>query len=126
MQRWLPAAALLFLSSVSCDDHIFQSGTVDVDAYEPNWDGVQVLFDDHCTVCHADGGSAFELTAAIEDDLATGAGLYVVAGDAEASGLWQSLTFTGSSDPMPLGNSTPLDADLTAHVEEWILGGAEL
>ena len=118
--------ALLFaLFFAACDDHVFPTSTVeaDPDAYTADWDGVQVFFAENCTEgCHAN--IAPLLPGDIEEDLFNGGGEYIVAGDADASLLWQVIDHTGGI-PMPIGQSR-LDDALILHVRDWIDAGAEL
>ena len=52
--------------------------------YEASWSGVEQFFAENCDTCHPTT-TDLDLHAAIADDVQSGAGAYVVAGDAANS-----------------------------------------
>ncbi len=118
----LPAA----LSLVSCDDTVYgtpHNGSTDsgvCEGYEASWDGMVALFSDHCESCHANGVQPEFTTTELEADLASEAGLFLVAGDASASLLYQRLT----GDPSPMPPNGELDTCYTDPIKTWIDAGA--
>ena len=95
--------------------------------YPATWDGVQAYFAASCRPCHLAGGIGsppLTLPEGVEADVTSGAGRWVVAGDAESSHLWWSASHTGYGVPMPLGSRCP--APGTGALAGWIDAGAEL
>lgn len=93
----------------------------------PDWDGITRLFAAECAGCHAAGGQAagvLILPDDLVDDLASGAGQWVVPGDAAASTLWQALAGEGLIAPMPPAG--PLPAEAVDAVAAWIDAGAAI
>jgi len=133
MYKLMPAAAAFLLIGVGCDDHVFPTHAAEVPegGYEATWDGVQLFVADNCHTCHFDGGpGGFVIEDRVEAELlgtATDDGLatMVVPGDADASALWQSVSFLGPASAMPPGG-VPLDDEAIGHIETWILDGAAL
>ena len=80
---------------------------VAVKTYEPTWDGVQELFEDHCDSCHPATNGL---------DLRAGIDAYVVPGDSAASDLWISVSGQSLSTMMP--PSGILDPASVAHVQQ--------
>ena len=118
--RWAGFVVLL----LGCDDHVFPAGPpVSEDGYEASWDGVQLLMSDMgCLDCHV----ALEpiLPEDLEDDIIGSLGTYVVPGEPENSLLWRVLVYEEGLVGMP--PTVPLERDLIAPVEQWILDGAPL
>ncbi len=116
--------ALLCFCAAGCDDHIFESHGADVPegGYTSDWDGVNQFWGDSCTTgCHESLTPI--LPDDVEDDLANGTGVYVVAGDPESSLMWQVVAHTGGV-PMPFGSPDPLPIDTIQHIYDWIEDGA--
>jgi hypothetical protein len=114
---------LLLLVLPACDDTLFgATGKV----YEPNWEGVQEMFGDQCTVaCHNEGwGYDMVLPSGVEEDVSSDMGAFVVAGSAEDSPLWWALNGSNDMDLMPPTGSLPIES--IEHVKEWIDDGAGL
>lgn len=126
-QRFLFGFMALVLAA--CDDTVFTGGgSTDVPAdYTANFAGVNALFEDHCVGCHS-SGTPTTLPADLEADLASGAGMIVVAGDPDGSVLWRVLALpadqldTDDVGVMPFGAQLPHAQ--VAHVKTWIEGGA--
>ncbi len=81
--------------------------------YTADWDGMEAFFVDHCDSCHPTTNSI---------DLRAGIDSYVVAGDPDASSLWESVQALSISTMMPPSGRLP--DETIAHVEEWIQAGA--
>ena len=118
----------LLVLLVGCDDYVFGEArdpdyTATEAAYADDWDGVKLFFADHCDSCHP-AVSEPDLTAAIEADLASGAGEWIVAGDPEASYVYQRIVPLQDYSVMPPGDQ--LDTTEFSHMESWILAGAPL
>src|SRR5688572_1666941 len=90
--------------------------------YAADWAGMEQFFTDHCDSCHPSLNS-IELHADVRADVESGAGVYVVAGDPDASLLWRSVSGVHTS-PMPPGDQLP--ETTICHVEQWIADGAPL
>lgn len=123
--RWALLGAFWML--VGCDDHLFPAGAggeVPDGGYPADWEGVSLFFADHCEACHA--ATAPILPDAVEADVQDGAGALVVAGDPDASRLWQSIAHEGTAVPMPFGQPDPLPADVIEPIRVWIADGALL
>ena len=125
--RWLPLLWLL----AGCDDALLRPcGT-----YTPDWAGVQCMMDTHCASCHS-GYYPVVLPDDVAEDVWFERGWYVRPGDLQGSKLWRVLSgaLCTADDPacpdpdvgvMPLGGE-PLPRSEWAHVEAWILAGAEV
>ena len=118
------------LAVFACHGPEDASGTGDTAApsiYPADWDGVVQFLDDDCAQCHASGNPVL-FPDGLEDDVRSGAGALVVAGDPDASALWRVISGDlGPTDfgPMPFGDD-PLPAAEIAHVRAWIEAGAPL
>jgi uncharacterized membrane protein len=113
--------ALLVLAT-ACDDHLFPSAPVEVGSCDATWASVEALFQAECVSCHPTVSSP-DLLVDIPDDIASGAGDYVVAGDPEGSLLYKSLTGDGAV-LMPFGATDPLPDETLTCVYDWIANGA--
>ena len=119
----MSTSLLTLLVLPACDDTLFgATGKV----YESDWDGVQEMFADQCTVaCHNDGwGYDLVLPDGVQQDVSSGLGAFVVAGSAEDSPLWWALNGSDGQDLMPPTGMLPIES--IEHVKEWIDDGAPL
>jgi hypothetical protein len=94
--------------------------------YTPDWTGVLDLLDDRCAGCHGGPGADLKFPEALEADLASLEGRYVVPFSPESSTLWRVLSGeleSGDFDAMPWG-SGPLKERFVDHVRLWIEAGA--
>lgn len=91
--------------------------------YSSDWDGVQQMFTDHCDSCHP-SQNGFDLRMRISEDVSGQVMDYIVPGDPSASRLWNLITPSDLTFPMPPSGHLP--ADQTAHVAEWIQAGAAI
>ena len=114
---------LLMLTACGTGDKVEETAVPGSSGFDPSWAGAQQLFDTHCVSCHP-ATTGIDLHAAVADDVATGAGRYVVAGDSAASPLWEAIAGTSLSNMMP--PSGRLDASVTAPIGQWIDAGASL
>jgi hypothetical protein len=133
--RW--TLLVLVVALASCDDPESEPEVeVEVETYDATWQGVQLLFDDHCVRCH-DGTNTFGLASEIEAELveagtttggttgtAGSQGGLVVPGDPDASRLWQSVSGV-SLFPMPM-DAGLLDIETIDSIRVWIESGAAL
>lgn len=121
MPRWFP---FLLPLVASCDDTVFVPPPR---AYTPDWDGVTMMIDEKCAVCHAPGaGTQPVLPDALLTDLRDGTGFYVVPGDPSASVLWRVLAdelIDGDFAVMPFGRPA-MSAEEIAPIKTWIEDGA--
>jgi hypothetical protein len=95
----------------------------------PEADAVARIFDESCTMCHDASDDTLNLAAdpkGLVGRASTTGVPYVVAGDAEASYLYQKLLGVEGidGDPMPMGED-PLPPETLAVVRDWIAGLAE-
>ena len=89
----------------------------------PTWAGVEALFVEHCDQCHP-ATTGLDLHDAVAEDVRDGSGRYVVAGDPDASLLWDAVGGSSLTNMMPpSGRLSPAEVD---HVEAWITAGAPL
>jgi hypothetical protein len=117
---------LVFL--LGCDDYLFgESRDPDyvaaAPAYSDDWDGVKAFMADHCDSCHP-AVSEPDLVPAMEADILSGAGEWIVVGDPEASFVYQRIVPLMDYSVMPPGDQ--LDVAEYSHIESWILAGAPL
>jgi hypothetical protein len=120
------AWAMLALLSAGCDDTLFgiSEGEPGAPKYEATWGGVEGFFVQRCDSCHP-SLNPLDLHVDIAADIEQGTGSYVVAGDPEASYLWQLVNGDLLPDLiMPLGLSEPLPESEIGHIQEWITNGA--
>jgi len=122
----IAACALALLCG--CDDHRWGQpigGFDSVPQYEPTLDGVLDFNDDQCAGCHSESGGTEPIwETAILEDLDSGAGQWIVAGDAEASAFWQAAAGVDGAPIMPPSGTLP--SAYTEHIREWIDAGAEV
>ena len=111
-----------------CDDRVFgEPRDPDYEpegpAYPDDWDGVKAFMADHCDSCHP---AVFEpsLVPAMEADILSGAGEWIVVGDPEASYVYQRIVPLSDYAVMPPGDQ--LDESEYSHLASWILQGAPL
>jgi cytochrome c5 len=90
--------------------------------YEASWSGVEQFFAENCDTCHP-ATTDLDLHAAIADDVQSGAGAYVVAGDSANSLLWVVIGTPTLSFMPPSGQ---LADESVAHVQAWIDNGAPI
>lgn len=81
--------------------------------YTADWDGMDAFFADHCDSCHPSTNN-IDLRADIDS--------YVVAGDPDASTIWEAVQALSISIMMPPSGRLP--DETIEHVEAWILDGA--
>ncbi len=90
-----------------------ETGTTPVaNTYSSDWAGMELLYADHCDVCHPSVQGI---------DLHADTAYWLVPGDASASTLWLDVAGLGFS-VMPKTGLLP--SEDVAHVEEWINDGA--
>ncbi|MFK7931135.1 MAG: hypothetical protein AB8H79_23320 [Myxococcota bacterium] len=108
-----------------CDDTVFNSGGGGGNSeYEADFTGVVAFFHDRCHECHPALIASFD-AGVLEADVEAGTGLFVVAGDPDASLLWRVLNDADDDvGVMPTTGQRP-DEEI-AHVRQWILDGAPL
>jgi uncharacterized membrane protein len=94
-----------------------------VSAAPATWAGVQSILDARCAQCHP-ATTGLDLHRAVADDVRSGAGRFVTAGDAEASPLWDAVAGSTLSTMMP--PSGRLDPRVVSPIAEWIDAGASL
>lgn len=114
-------AALALL--VGCDDTVFPPHYVE---YEPDWLGIQAFTYQNCRGCHPSIAEP-SWPEALEDDILSGEGVYVVPGDAQASWFWRVLSDEDRETGDPIMPATgALPAEQIEFVREWIEAGAPL
>jgi hypothetical protein len=94
--------------------------------YTADWQGVLDLLDDRCAGCHGGPGADLKFPEALEADLTSLEGQYVVPFSPESSTLWRVLSGdleSGDFAEMPWG-SGPLKERFVDHVRLWIEAGA--
>lgn len=117
------AVLVLATMLVGCDDTVFPQHIVE---YENDWTGVSAFTYNTCRGCHPSVAEP-SWPEALEEDLLSEEGLYVVPGDPAASYFWRVLSDADREEGdlrMPATGSLP--PEQIEFIREWILAGAPL